>query len=123
MNRWIDWNMIVDRTGGPRHVPGGFAAPMIAEEDGSYTRTISYEYIRQIARTILPGARRMGISVYGHDVEAAAVKNQDGTVGLVMLNRQKNRLPVALRMQGYLCEMTLPGETLSTVMIQPELCS
>lgn len=117
MNRWIDWNMIVDRTGGPRHVPGGFAAPMIAEKDGSYTCTVSYAYIRQIARTILPGSRRMGISVYGQDVEAAAVKNPDGTVGLALLNRQKRQLPVALRLQGYLYEITLPGETLSTVLL------
>ncbi len=120
MNRWIDWNMIVDRTGGPRHVPGGFAAPIIAEEDGSYTCTVSYEYIRQIARTVLPGARRMGISVYGHDVEGAAVKNPDGTVGVVLLNQTNKELPVALRMKGYLCRITLPGETLSTVMITQE---
>ncbi len=117
MNRWIDWNMIVDRTGGPRHVPGGFAAPMIAEEDGSYTCTVSYEYIRQIAQTIRPGARRMGISVYGHEVEGTAVKNPDGTVGIVLLNQQKSQLPVALRMQGYLWKITLPGETLSTVVL------
>lgn len=117
MNRWIDWNMIVDRTGGPRHVPGGFAAPMVAEEDGSYSCTISYEYIRQISQTVLPGARRMGISVYGHDVEAAAVKNQDGTVGIVLLNQQKKPLPVVLRMQGYLFKIMLPKETLSTVLV------
>ena len=35
MQRWIDWNLCVDRTGGPRHVPGGFAAPIVAEDDGS----------------------------------------------------------------------------------------
>ena len=62
MNRWIDWNMIVDRTGGPRHVPGGFAAPLVAEEDNSFTKTISYHYICDIAKAVKPGVRRMGLS-------------------------------------------------------------
>lgn len=117
MNRWIDWNMIVDRSGGPRHVPGGFCAPMIAEEDGSFTRTISYEYIRQIAEAVHPGARRTGISIYSRNVEGAAVRNPDGTIGILLLNQQKKSMPVALRIQGHLCEIRLPEETLSTVVI------
>lgn len=117
MNRWIDWNMIVDRTGGPRHVPGGFAAPIVAEEDGTYTKTISYYYICEIAKTIQPGAIRMGISTYGLQAEAAAVKNTDGSVGVILLNQEKRKVPVAIRMNGYLCQLELPEETLSTVMI------
>lgn len=109
--------MIVDRTGGPRHVLGGFAAPIVAEEDGTYTRTISYEYIREIARTVQPGAVRMGISTYGPSVEVAAVKNTDGSVGVILLNQEKRKVPVAIRMNGYLCQLELPEETLSTVMI------
>ena len=26
MNRWIDWNFLVDKDGGPRHVPMGFTS-------------------------------------------------------------------------------------------------
>lgn len=117
MNRWIDWNMIVDRTGGPRHVPGGFCAPMIAEEDGGFTRTISFEYIRQIAQAVQPGAQRIGSSIYSHNVEGTAVRNPDGTIGILLLNQQKKPMPVALRIQGHLCEMQLPEETLSTFII------
>ena len=35
MNRWIDWNLCVDKNGGPRHVSSGFGAPICANEDGS----------------------------------------------------------------------------------------
>lgn len=98
-------------------MPGGFCAPMIAEEDGSFTRTISYEYIRQIAETVHPGAKRTGISIYSRNVEGAAVRNPDGTIGILLLNQQKKSMPVALRIQGHLCEIRLPEETLSTVVI------
>ena len=30
MNRWIDWNLCVDKNGGPRHVSSGFGAPVCA---------------------------------------------------------------------------------------------
>ena len=117
MNRWIDWNMIVDRTGGPRHVPGGFAAPLVAEEDNSFTKTISYHYICDIVKVVKPGARRMGLSTCKKSLEAAAVKNLDGSVGVILLNQEKKKLPVALRMEGYLCQFELPEETLSTVLL------
>lgn len=118
MNRWIDWNMIVDRTGGPRHVPGGFTAPIVAEDDGTYTKTVSYYYICEIAKAVQPGAKRIGISTYGHHVEATAVKNVDGSIGVVLLNQEKKKVPVAIRMNGYLCQLELPEETLSTILIQ-----
>ena len=118
MNRWIDWNMIVDRTGGPRHVPGGFAAPIVAEDDGTYTKTVSYYYICEIAKAVQPGAKRIGISTYGHHIEAAAVKNADGSIGVILLNQEKKKVPAAIRVNGCLCQIELPEETLSTVLIQ-----
>ena len=117
MNRWIDWNLCVDRNGGPRHVPGGFAAPIVAEDDGNYTKTISYEYLLQISRIIQPGSVRLGVSVYSDDVEATAVKRADGTIGVLLLNKKEKMIKVALRFSGYLCEMVLPANTLSGMVI------
>ena len=50
-------------------------------------------------------------------MEAAAVKNQDGTIGVILLNQEKRAVPVVIRINGYLCEIELPAETLSTVLI------
>ncbi len=115
MNRFIDWNLCVDRSGGPRHVRGGFAAPIIAEDDGSFTRTVSYEYLLQIAKTVPAGSRRIGVSVWSEQAEAAAVLRPDGTIGLLLLNRKDADQKAAVRVSGYLCEMTLPSRTLSAV--------
>lgn len=118
MNRWIDWNMIVDRTGGPRHVSGGFCAPLVAEEDGSYFKTISYHYLRQIAEAVQQGAVRIGTSGYCAEAEVTAVKNPDGTIGVVLLNRTEKVLPAVIRLNGSVCEFELPAHTLNTVAIQ-----
>lgn len=118
MQKWIDWNLMVDRAGGPRHVPGGFAAPLVYEEDGSFARTPSYEYLRLIANTLRPGATRLGCSVFGREVDAAAVKNEDGSTGVVILNHEAKEITVNLRMNGTLTEITLPGETLVAICLE-----
>ena len=116
MQRWIDWNMIVDGEGGPRHVGGGFAASLVADESGGYSATLLYEYTRQVARTVRPGAVRIGKSVYGRDVEAAACRNADGSYGLLLLNRSGKEVSINLRMSGRIIQgIRLPAEALTTV--------
>lgn len=117
MRRWIDWNLIVDRTGGPRHVPGGFAAPMVAEEDGSYTKTVSYEYILEIAKTVRRGAVRIGSSVYSTQVEVTAVRNEDGSIGIVLLNGQKPA-DIFIRLNGWIMDVHLPQNSLNSIIIR-----
>lgn len=117
MQRFIDWNMIVDRTGGPRHVAGGFAAPLVYEEGGTFTRTVSYEYLCHIAHAIRPGALRIGCSVFGREVEAAAVKNTDGKLGVLLLNQTDAEQRVNVRVSGYVVEVALAPQALSSVEV------
>ena len=118
MQRWIDWNMVVDRKGGPRRVPGGFAAPLVVEDDGRLTETVSYAFLKAIARAFRPGAARIGKSVYGREVEVAACRNADGTIAAVLLNRARETVSVNLRMSGKIVrDIELPAGTLTTVEI------
>ena len=119
MQRWIDWNMVVDRRGGPRRVAGGFAAPLVVEDDGKLTETVSYVFLKAIARAFRPGAVRIGKSVYGRDVEVAACRNADGTIGVVLLNRATETVSINLRMAGKIVQnVELPAGTLTTVEIR-----
>ena len=121
MQGWMDWNMIVDRSGGPRHVGGGFGAPLVYEADGTFSETIAYAYIKAIAETVCPGAVRIGKSVFGRDVEAAACRNTDGTVGVVLLNRADRELKVNVRMNGsILLDVALPAQTLTCLKMGAE---
>lgn len=117
MQRFIDWNMIVDRTGGPRHVPGGFAAPLVYEEDGTYTRTVSFDYLCQIAHTVRPGAVRIGCSLFSREVEAAAVKNTNGSIGILLLNQTDAEQRVNVRVSGYVAQAVLAPQALSSIEI------
>lgn len=121
MQRWIDWNMIVDKNGGPRRVPGGFAAPLVLGNDGEVIETVAYAFISAIADVIRPDATRIGKSVFGRDVEVAACKNADGAIGVVLLNRSESETAVNLRMSGKIIQgIELPAGTLTTLEIRKQ---
>lgn len=118
MHAWMDWNMIVNRKGGPRHVVGGFGAPLVYEDDGSCSETVSYAYLRTIAGAFKPGAVRIGKSVYGRDVEAAACRNTDGSYGLLLLNQAGRDIAVNVRMSGRIIRnVELPAGTLTSLLM------
>ncbi len=117
MNRWIDWNLMVDRNGGPRHVPGGFAAPIVYEDDNRFSKTISFDYIDLIARYFPKGATRIGVSTFGSNVEAAAAKDTEGTIRVILLNSTKEELTTNLRVDGYVGTVCLKPETLTGIKL------
>lgn len=120
MNRWMDWNLCVDKTGGPRHVASGFGAPVCANEDGTYRKLLTYYYIGHFSRYILPGARRIGASGCDDAVEFTAAKNPDGSIAVVLLNRGEKDKSYAIRMDGKVIRIALPAKTINTLCIPAE---
>lgn len=118
MNRWIDWNLIVDKNGGPRHVPSGFAAPMIANEDGTYRKNLTFDFIAHFSKYILPGAKRIGFSKCDGEIEMTAAKNTDGSLAVVILNKTRADRQYAIRMNGNVIRIQIPAYTLSTLVIE-----
>ena len=117
MNRWIDWNLCVDKNGGPRHVSSGFGAPVCANEDGTYRKLLTYHYIGHFSRFLLPGAKRIGHSRCDDKAELTAAKNPDGSLAVVLLNRGQADVSCAIRMDGHIIRITLPSKTISTICI------
>ncbi len=117
MNRWIDWNLCVDKNGGPRHVSSGFGAPVCANEDGTYRILLTYHYIGHFSRFLLPGAKRIGHSRCDDKAEVTAAKNPDGSLAVVLLNRGQADVSCAIRMDGQIIRITLPSKTISTICI------
>lgn len=118
MNRWIDWNLCVDKNGGPRHVPGGFTACMIVNDDYSYRTNLTYDYIGHFSKFILPGSVRIGCSRCDDKVEMTAAKNPDGSIAAVVLNKQDEDQKYAIRIQGQVIRIKAPARTLSTIVIR-----
>ena len=115
VTRWIDWNIVVDDKGGPRHTPGGFAAPAVWR-GGALERTQSLDVIELFAHTIPEGSVRVGSSSFSRDVEVAAARRPDNTLGAVLLNHGPDTL-IHLRAEGDVFSLTLPAGSFTSVII------
>ena len=70
-----------------------------------------------IAKTVKRDAVRIGSSLYGADVEAAAVKNPDDSIGIIILNSHGKDVQINIRVKGQLCTADIPAKTLSGIII------
>lgn len=101
MNGFIDWNLILDRQGGPNHVGNYCDAPVMCDvETDTINVKLSYYYIGHFSRFVRPGARRILVSKYSPDIEATAFVNEDDSKVLVLLNRSDKDIAFVLNVDG-----------------------
>ena len=85
---WVDWNILLDETGGPNHVANFCYAPLIGNtQTGNLLYMNSYYYIGHFSKFIYPGARRIICSSNNDDLLATAMLNPDGSIALVVMNQ------------------------------------
>lgn len=121
LTSFLDWNLLLDEQGGPNHAKNFCDAPvMYNTKTGELTRNLSYDYIGHFSRYIQPGAVRIGLSRFSDRLEATAVRNPDGGVCAVAMNRNKEDVSFFLRIGNRVWPATLPGESVSTFLFSPE---
>jgi glucosylceramidase len=114
---WIDWNLLLDETGGPNHVGNLCSAPVMAERDsGELLFQSSYFYIGHFARFIRPGARRVLCAATRQALECTAFANPDGTLAVVVMNRTEAAQTFALRVGGAFHHAELPPRSIATYL-------
>ena len=112
---WIDWNLLLDATGGPNHVGNLCSAPILASAGGDALRhQSSYHAIGHFARFIHPGARRVLCGASRQDLEATAFVNPDGSTATVVMNRGETALRFVLRGVGPDYRAELPPRSMAT---------
>lgn len=118
MTGFIDWNILLDKKGGPNHVGNYCDAPiMIDTEKDTFEVKLSCDYIGHFSRYIKKGAKRIAFSQYTADLDVTAFKNTDGSIVLVMLNGTERELPVVIRIQGKLLEFIVEKNSIATALL------
>lgn len=84
---WVDWNMVLDKQGGPNWFKNWCGAPVIVDvaSDEVYFTPLYYTMVH-FSRYIRPGAIRIGFDNNHPTLMTTAVKNPDGSVAVVILN-------------------------------------
>ncbi len=111
---FIDWNMLLNKEGGPNHVGNFCAAPIMEAEDGSAVKNLSYYYIGHFSKYIQKGAKQCMTSTYTDQVETVAFINPDGSRVVVLLNKSETDVEVTLRESGEGASITVAKQSIVT---------
>ncbi len=122
LNNWtegyLDWNLVLDETGGPNHVNNLCDAPIIAD---TITDTVhynsSYYYIGHFSKYISPGAVRIGLNSKADGLLMTAFKNIDGSVAVIIQNETDEPREFELELGEEAVNDTLPAHSIATYMI------
>ncbi|WP_340202433.1 glycoside hydrolase family 30 protein [Ascidiimonas sp. W6] len=115
---WIDWNMVLDRQGGPNWFKNWCVAPVIVdiESDEVYFTPLYYT-MSHFSKYIRPGAKRIGFENSDESLLVTATKNPDGAITVVMLNQGTTPKTIHLSLGDKMKELQISAEALQTVII------
>lgn len=87
MTGWIDWNIVLDRQGGPNYVENYVDAPVIVNpETDEFFKQPTYYAIAHFSKFLEPGSVRIGITTAGPDVDAIAFLSPMNLIIVVLAN-------------------------------------
>ena len=121
---WIDWNVVLDRNGGPNHVGNFCGAPIMIDVDsGQVYYTPIYHVLAQFSRTIRPGDKAVQADKHleGLDddaLHASATINDADLLSVQLLNTTREPIRYALQIGAQHAEIVIPANALQTVQVQ-----
>ncbi|MDF2945047.1 MAG: glucosylceramidase [Herbinix sp.] len=118
MSEFYDWNILLDEKGGPNHVGNYCDAPFLYDTlNHLLIERNTLSYIRHFSHFITPGAKRIAYTKYTDQLEVTALKNPDGKLVIVLLNRSEEKIPVVIRLKGEYFSMEIERQSISTGII------
>ncbi|MCL5127344.1 glycoside hydrolase family 30 beta sandwich domain-containing protein [Algibacter sp. L4_22] len=84
---WVDWNMVLDRQGGPNWFKNWCVAPVIVDPDNDEVYfTPLYYTMAHFSKYIRPNAKVIALDNTDEDLMVTAAKNPDGSIAVVLFN-------------------------------------
>ncbi len=114
---WVDWNMVLDRQGGPNWFENWCIAPVIVDPDQDEVYfTPLYYVMKHFSKYIRPGAKRIGFDIDSDSIMCTAALNPDGTIAVVLFNENKEKVNVIIKVGDAENQVILNGEAIQTIV-------
>lgn len=115
---WVDWNMVLDRQGGPNWFKNWCLAPVIvdAEQDEVYF-TPMYYTMAHFSKYIRPGAVRIGFECTDTELMLTAAQNPDGSIAVVILNMGDSAKNINLALGEISSTISISAQAIQTIVI------
>ena len=119
---WIDWNMVLDRQGGPNWFENWCVAPVIVDTDADEVYfTPLYYTMAHFSRYIRPEAVRIGINSTDKELAVTAAKNPDGSIAVVLFNEGFEEKSFNLKLNDQSVNLRITPQTIQTIMIPTKI--
>jgi glucosylceramidase len=117
---WIDWNMILDRQGGPNWFKNWCVAPIIVDPttDEIYYTPLYY-IMSHFSKFIRPEARVLQTNHIHTDLMITAAVNKDKSLVIVAFNPTNNMITYRLKGIGDHRELSISPNAIQTIIVQP----
>lgn len=116
---WIDWNMVLNKQGGPNWFKNWCAAPVLVDEDKDEVYfTPLYYTMAHFSKFIRPGATRIGFKNPDNDVMVTAAKNTNGTIAVVIFNPTEKQKNIALTLHNKTTHFVIAAKAIQTLVFK-----
>lgn len=116
---WIDWNILLDQTGGPNHARNFCYAPVHADlVTGKLTYTNIFYYQGHFSKFVKPGARRVACSTTRDQLLATAFINKNGKLALIVMNPTEKQMNYNLLIGGKAAPVECLPHSISTIILE-----
>ena len=115
---WIDWNMVLDREGGPNWASNWCISPVIVDPDADEVYfTPLYYVMKHFSKYIRPGAERIDFNLSDDSIMATATTNPDGSTVVVLLNMEEVAKTVRIELNGVFVNVPLKAQAIQTLVL------
>ncbi|WP_445196293.1 glycoside hydrolase family 30 protein [Tamlana sedimenti] len=119
---WVDWNMVLDKQGGPNWFKNWCVAPVIVDPDlDEVYFTPLYFTMAHFSKYIRPGAKIIDLENNDDTLMSTAAQNPDGTIALVIFNEFEAPKSINLFVGEEQVDTTINGQAIQTIIIQPSI--
>ena len=115
---WVDWNMVLDRQGGPNWFKNWCVAPVIVdpEADEVYFTPLYYT-MAHFSKYIRPGAVRIGFDVSDQELMVTAAQNPDGSFAVIVLNMSLESKNINLTLGEKSTPVQISAQAIQSIVI------
>ena len=116
---WLDWNVLLDETGGPNHVGNFCFAPIIADtQRGELHYVNSYYYLGHFSKFVRPKAKRIISSSNRDSLQTTAFINADGSIVVIVLNTTDIEIDYHLWIEGKAAAVKSLAHSITTFVLK-----
>ena len=91
---------------------------MLNENSDDYIKNLTYYYIGHFSKFIMPNAKRIAFSRYDDRIEMTSFKNPDGSIAIVLLNRNDWNFEYNLCINDIVIHDNLDSHAIVTLVIK-----